>query len=49
MLRCAYGLLLLLVGSISALEAKIEAKMAAKKVAAVIGYGPGIGHSCAAL
>ena len=43
--RCAYGLLLLLVGSISALEAK----MAAKKVAAVIGYGPGIGHSCAAL
>ena len=42
--RCAYCLLLL-VGSISALESK----MAARKVAAVIGYGPGIGHSCAAL
>ena len=27
----------------------LETKMAARKVAAVIGYGPGIGHSCAAL
>ena len=36
MQRCAYGLLLLLlVNSTSALESK----MAAKKVAAVIGYG----------
>ena len=43
--RCAYGPLLLLLTSVTALESR----MAAKKVAAVIGYGPGIGHSCAAL
>ena len=41
----AYGPLLLLLTSTTALESK----MAARKVAAVIGYGPGIGHSCAAL
>ena len=40
-----YILLLLLLPA-HALDAK---KMAARKVAAVIGYGPGIGHSCAAL
>ena len=40
-----YALLLLLLPA-HALDAK---KMAARKVAAVIGYGPGIGHSCAAL
>ena len=34
--RCAYGPLLLLVGSISALESKMAAR---SKVAAVIGYG----------
>ena len=38
--------LLLLFLPAHALEGK---KMAARKVAAVIGYGPGIGHSCAAL
>ena len=38
--------LLLLLLPAHALETK---KMAARKVAAVIGYGPGIGHSCAAL
>jgi len=37
---------LLLILPAHALEGK---KMAARKVAAVIGYGPGIGHSCAAL
>ena len=41
----SYSLLLLLLPA-HALDAK---KMAARKVAAVIGYGPGIGHSCAAL
>ena len=40
-----YFFLLLLLPARS-LETK---KMAARKVAAVIGYGPGIGHSCAAL
>ena len=40
-----YAFLLLLLPAY-ALETK---KMAARKVAAVIGYGPGIGHSCAAL
>ena len=40
-----YTFLLLLLPA-HALETK---KMAARKVAAVIGYGPGIGHSCAAL
>ena len=44
--HCAYGPLLLILTSTSALESKMAAR---SKVAAVIGYGPGIGHSCAAL